>query len=221
MQRVATLYHSSIGKKYVMAITGLIGVAYVIAHMVGNLQAFPFLGGEERLNAYARSLRQLGGLLWAARLTLLIAVILHIVAAYQLTRMSLASRPSNYGYWKPRGSDYASRTMRWSGPILALFIVYHLLHLTFGTVHPTFHHGEVYANVVTGFRVWYVSAFYIVSMCALGLHLYHGAWSMFQSLGLNNDKLDRRLHLLAAAITLIVVAGNISVPLAVLTGYIS
>lgn len=221
MQRVATLYHSSIGKKYVMAITGLIGVGFVIGHMVGNLQAFPFLGGEERLNAYSRSLRELGGLLWAARLTLLIAVILHIVAAYQLTRMSLASRSSNYGYWKPRGSDYASRTMRWSGPILALFIVYHLLHLTFGSVHPNFHDGEVYANVVAGFQIWYVSAFYILSMFALGLHLYHGAWSMFQSLGLNNEKLDRRLHLLAAAITFIVVAGNISVPLAVLTGYIS
>jgi succinate dehydrogenase / fumarate reductase cytochrome b subunit len=221
VQRVATLYHSSIGKKYVMAITGLIGVGFVIGHMIGNLQAFPFLGGEEKLNAYSASLRHLGGLLLAVRLTLLIAVVLHIVAAYQLTRMSLESRPKDYSYWRPRGSDYASRTMRWSGPILALFIIYHLLHLTFGTVHPNFNHGNVYENVVTGFQVWYVSAFYIVAIFALGLHLYHGAWSMFQSLGLNNDKLNRRLHLLAAAITFILVAGNISVPLAVLAGYIS
>jgi succinate dehydrogenase / fumarate reductase cytochrome b subunit len=221
MNRVVSLYSTSIGKKYIMAVTGLIGVGFVIVHMIGNLQAFPFLGGQERLNAYSHSLRHLGGLLWAARLTLLIAVVLHIVAAYQLTRMSLASRPVDYGYWKPRGSDYASRTMRWSGPILALFIVYHLLHFTFGTVHPDFVQGDVYSNVVKGFQVWYVSALYIIAMIALGLHLYHGAWSMFQSLGLNNSKLNPVFHTIAVAITFIVVIGNISIPIAVLAGYIA
>jgi succinate dehydrogenase / fumarate reductase, cytochrome b subunit len=221
MNRVISLYSTSIGKKYIMAVTGLIGVGFVLGHMAGNLQAFPFLGGQQRLNAYALSLRHLGGLLWAVRLTLLIAVVLHIVAAYQLTRMSLASRPVDYGYWKPRGSDYASRTMRWSGPILALFIVYHLLHFTFGTVHPDFVEGDVYSNVVRGFQVWYVSAFYIVAMIALGLHLYHGAWSMFQTLGLNNSKLNGILHTIAAAISFILVIGNISIPIAVLAGYIS
>jgi succinate dehydrogenase / fumarate reductase cytochrome b subunit len=218
---VVAIYQSSIGKKYIMAVTGLIGVGFVIGHMIGNLQIFPFLGGEEKLNAYSKALRNLGGILLAVRLILLSAVILHIVAAYQLTRMSWESRPKDYLDWKPRGSDYASRTMRWSGPILALFIVYHILHLTFGTVHPDFHHGEVYANVVTGFRVWYVSAFYILGMLALGFHLYHGVWSMFQSLGLNNDKLDGRLHILAAAIAVILVVGNISIPIAVLAGYIT
>lgn len=218
--QVLTLYRSSIGKKAVMAVTGLIGYGFVTGHMIGNLQAFPFFGGREALNAYAVFLRHTHGLLWVVRATLLTAVVLHIVAAYQVTVMGWSSRPTGYKRWLPAGSDYASRTMRWSGPLLALFIVYHLLHLTLGTVHPDFVEGDVYSNVVTGFLNPWVSGFYIVSMLALGLHLYHGVWSMFQTLGWNSSKYNRPLHQLAMITTLIIVIGNISIPVAVMAGVI-
>lgn len=220
MISVAALYQSSIGKKAVMAVTGLIGFGFVIGHLIGNLQAFPFLGGADALNHYAVALRKLGPLLYLARLILLVAVVLHIVSAYQVSKMSLKNRPTDYERWTPRASDYASRTMRWSGVILALFIVYHLMHLTFGNAHPHFVHGDVYANLVSGFSVWYVSAFYILAMIALTLHLYHGVWSMFQTLGLNNPTWNKVLHRLAVISAIIIGAGNISIPIAVLIGYI-
>ena len=203
-----------------MAVTGLIGFGFVIGHLIGNLQAFPFLGGADALNHYAVALRKLGPLLYLARLILLVAVVLHIVSAYQVSKMSLKNRPTDYERWTPRASDYASRTMRWSGVILALFIVYHLMHLTFGNAHPHFVHGDVYANLVSGFSVWYVSAFYILAMIALTLHLYHGVWSMFQTLGLNNPTWNKVLHRLAVISAIIIGAGNISIPIAVLIGYI-
>ena len=220
MNRAVAFYQSSIGKKAVMAVTGIIGVGFVIGHMLGNLQAFPMLGGKEGLNNYSEFLRQTHGLLWLARSVLLTAVLLHIVAAYQLTRMSWAGRPTDYKYWYPEGSDYASRTMRWSGPILALFIIYHLLDLTFGPVNPDFVEGDVFHNLVVSFSYWNISLVYIVAMLALGLHMYHGAWSMFQSLGLNNSKYDTLLKRFAILVTVFVVAGNISIPLGVLIGII-
>ncbi len=203
-----------------MAITGLIGFGFVIGHMIGNLQAFPFLGGAHALNAYAANLRKLGGLLYFARFILFVAVVIHIVAAYQLTQMSWKNRPLNYERWTPRGSDYASRTMRWSGSILLLFIIYHLMHFTFGNVHPNFQEGDVYANVVNGFSIWYVSAFYIAAMVALALHLFHGVWSMFQTLGLNNPTYNRILHRFSAILAIVIALGNISIPIAVMAGYI-
>ncbi len=204
-----------------MAVTGIIGYGFLVGHMIGNLQAFPFFGGREALNAYAEFLRSTHGLLWVARGVLMVALAMHIVAAYQLTRMSQTGRPVAYVKWNPAGgSDYASRTMRWSGAIVGLFIVYHLMHFTFGNAHPDFVSGDVYHNVVSGFQSWYVSLFYIVAMVALGFHLYHGAWSMFQSLGLNNPKYDPLIRKLAALITFVIVAGNISMPLAVLGGII-
>lgn len=218
MSRAVSLYRSSIGKKYIMAVTGLIGYGFVLGHMAGNLQMFM---GPEQMNHYAVVLRNLGALLYVARITLLAAVLLHIVAAYQLTRMSLVSRPIEYDHWKDVGSNYASRTMRWSGPIILLFLIYHLLDFTFGPTNPNFVPGEVYGNVISSFSVWYISAFYIVALLALGLHLYHGAWSMFQSLGMINPKYDPLIRKLTAAITLIIVLGFISIPIAVMTGYLS
>lgn len=218
MNRVFTFYNSSIGKKVVMAVTGLIGFGYVVAHMAGNLQVF---AGPAKLNAYATFLKSNMALLWSARSILLIAVVLHIVASYQLARMSLKSRPVSYDHWRPVASNYASRTMRWSGPLIGLFIIYHLLHLTTGVVHPDFQERDVYANVIKGFRVWYISAIYIVAMLALGLHLYHGAWSMFQSLGINHPQYNGLIRALATIITIIVVVGFISIPLAVLLGFLS
>jgi succinate dehydrogenase / fumarate reductase, cytochrome b subunit len=216
MISVATLYESSIGKKAVMAVTGLIGVGFVIGHLIGNLQAFPFLGGAEALNQYAVNLRKLGPLLTFARLVLVVSVILHIVAAYQLARLSQKNRAIGYEKWVPRGSDYASRTMRWSGPIVLLFLIYHLMHFTWGNAHSDFIPGDVYGNLVRGFSVWYISAFYIVAMIALFFHLYHGVRSMFQTLGWNNQMLYR----LSAVLSILLAAGNISIPLAVLAGYI-
>lgn len=214
------LYRSTIGKKAIMAVTGFIGFGFVIGHLVGNLQAFPFLGGAEAIDAYAKFLRNTHGLLWVARGVLLWAVVTHIVTAYQLWSISKSARPASYSQWDPAAATYASRTMRWSGPLLLLFIVYHLLHFTFGTVHPSFEEGHVYDNLVRGFQVWYVSAFYIVAMLALCLHLYHGIWSMFQSLGWNTARYDKPLKQFSAIFAILIALGNISIPVAVLTGII-
>jgi succinate dehydrogenase / fumarate reductase cytochrome b subunit len=222
MDRVATLYNSTIGKKAIMAVTGIIGVGYVVAHMIGNLQAFPIFGGREGINSYAVFLRHTHGALWIARAVLLVAVILHIVVAYQLARISQQGRPIDYRFWKPAGgSNYASRTMRWTGPILLLFIIYHLLDMTFGRVHPGFQELHPYENLVSGFSNPVVAGVYIVGMIALGFHLYHGIWSMFSSLGLNNWKYNAALRSIAAAVTFVVVIGFIAVPIGVLTGIIS
>ena len=215
---VATFWNSTVGKKIVMALTGAIGLGYLIAHMTGNLLVFR---GAAKIDAYAGFLKSNLGLLWSVRAILLVAVIAHIVAAFQLARISQKSRPITYKRWRPVGSDFASRTMRWTGPIVGIFIVYHLLHFTLGTVHPDFHEGQVYHNITAGFRVWYVSAFYIVAMLALFSHLYHGAWSMFQSVGLNNPKYNRLVRTLATIMTIVLVVGFISIPVAVLFGFIS
>jgi succinate dehydrogenase cytochrome b subunit len=217
MNRALAIYHSSIGKKAIMAATGMIGIGFVIGHMIGNLQVFQ---GPEKLNAYAAALRAYPALLYFVRAVLLGAVILHIIAAYQLSRMSWESRSQNYERWKPVSSDYASRTMRWSGPILLLFIIYHLLDFTFGTVNPDFVPGDAYHNVISSFTAWYITAFYVVSMLALGLHMYHGIWSMFQSIGLNSPKYNTYWKNLAVVITGIVVVGNIVMPLAVFLGFV-
>jgi len=201
-----------------MAVTGAIGWGYLIAHMTGNLLVFR---GAAKIDAYAGFLKSNLSLLWTVRSILFVAVIAHIVAAFQLARISQKSRPIGYERWRPVGSDFASRTMRWTGPIVGIFIVYHLLHFTLGTVHPDFHAGQVYHNITTGFRVWYASAFYIVAMLALFGHLYHGTWSMFQSVGVNHPKYNRSVRILATIISVLIVLGFISIPVAVLLGFIS
>jgi succinate dehydrogenase / fumarate reductase cytochrome b subunit len=218
MTRALTFYRSSIGKKVVMAITGLILFGFVIGHMLGNLQVFI---GANQMNAYAAMLKANAALLWGVRLVLLVAVIWHIVAAVQLTRMSLRGRPEGYHYKDVIQADYAARTMRWSGPIIAVFVVYHLLHFTTGSVHPHFNAHDVYRNVISGFRVWPVAVFYVIAMVALAFHLWHGVWSMFQTLGLINPKSDKLIHRLAVIATLAIAIGFISVPMAVLAGLIS
>jgi succinate dehydrogenase / fumarate reductase, cytochrome b subunit len=218
MTRALTFYRTSLGKKVVMAITGLILFGFVVGHVLGNLQVFL---GAAQMNAYAALLKDKAGLLWTVRLGLLVAVVLHIVAAVQLTRMSQRSRPEGYHYKDVIQADYAARTMRWSGPIIAVFVVYHLLHFTTGDVHPRFDAHDVYRNVIIGFSVWPVAVFYIIAMVALGFHLWHGVWSMFQSLGLNNPKTDAMVRRFAVVATLAIVIGFISIPLAVLAGLIS
>ena len=211
------LYRSAVGKKAAMAASGLVLFGFVLVHLLGNLQVFL---GAEKLNAYSRFLHNLGGLLWAARLILLGAVLIHIVAAYQVAAMQRAARPIGYARRQNLASTYASRTMKYGGVVILLFIVYHLLHLTFGNAHPTFNPVDVYANVVTGFRVVPVALFYIAAQLALGLHLRHGVWSLFQSAGIHGSRLDGQLKLGAAAFAAFVTLGNISIPVAVLAGLV-
>lgn len=220
MNRLQALWDSSVGKKTVMAVTGLIGVLYVIGHMVGNLQIFQ---GAERINAYGRMLHgPLNELLWVVRVVLIVAVVLHVVAAWQLTMRDRAARPTAYARRVPQVSTLASRTMRWGGVLLLVFIVIHILHFTTGTIRPagTFTEGDVYQNAVSSFRIPWIAAFYIVSMVALAMHLYHGAWSSFRSLGVappSPNPLKRRL---ALVIAIVVAAGFALVPIAVLSGLV-
>lgn len=221
LARTASFYRSTIGKKAVMAVTGVIGFGFVIGHLLGNLQ---FYLGPEALNDYAAGLRANPGLLLVARLTLLTAVILHIVAAVQLVSQNGSARPDRYRVWTARKSSYASRTMKFSGPLIGLFIVYHLLHLTFGSAHSNFRHGanglpDVYHNVVTGFSQIPVAVAYIAAMAMLGLHLSHGVWSMFQSIGWNHPRYSPLIRKFAVLITVLIVLGNISIPLSVLLGF--
>jgi succinate dehydrogenase / fumarate reductase cytochrome b subunit len=219
MQREATFFGSSIGMKVVMAVTGLVLLGFVIGHMIGNLQIYM---GPEPLNAYAEFLRHFlhGQGLWLVRGGLLVAVGLHIWAATVLTLGNWSARPVGYRKWQARESTYASRTMVWSGPILALFIVYHILQLTTGQAHPDFVVGDVYRNVVIAFSNPFVSAFYILAMLALGLHMYHGLWSMLQTLGLSSLHWNPWRKRIALAVAVVVVVGNISIPLAVLAGVV-
>jgi succinate dehydrogenase / fumarate reductase, cytochrome b subunit len=219
------LYRSAVGKKAVMAVTGILLFGFVLGHMVGNLKLYE---GPQVLNAYAAFLRTMGepalppsGLLWLVRVVLLAAVALHIWAAWELTRQSQRARPKPYAARPRLHTTYASRTMRWGGVILLLFIVYHLLHLTWGTLHPSFVPGDVYHNVVSGFQVWWVAAFYIAAQVALGFHLYHGLWSLFQSLGWSAPRFNLWRNGFAHAFAWIVTLGNISFPLAVLAGLVT
>jgi succinate dehydrogenase / fumarate reductase cytochrome b subunit len=237
---------SSLAKKYIMALSGLVLVGFVTGHMVGNLQMFLH---PDWINEYAYKLKTLPyGLLWVVRLTLLVAVAAHIVTAFLLVLENHRARPERYVEKAQLQASFASRTMRYSGGILLLFIIFHIMHFTVQNVHPEFkelettlqgvgtmHHvyeklaasgkttvHDVYSMVVHGFspRYWYVSVFYIVSMALLCLHLMHGISSMFQSLGLRNAPWRRRLDRLALVVAVLVFAGFVSIPLASLTGLI-
>lgn len=217
-----TAYRSTIGRKAVMAVTGLLLFGFVVAHMVGNLKIFT---GADYFNEYAEGLRSFGApilghgqFLWLMRVGLLAAVLAHIGAALSLTRTSKLARPVSYVKHTPTTSSYASRTMRWGGVVIALFVVYHLLHFTTGQAHPEFRRGDVYHNVISGFEVWYVSAFYILANVALGLHLFHGLWSMFQTLGRGSGRFTRQVRAFSVLGAVAITLGNVSIPVAVLTG---
>jgi len=220
-------YRSAIGKKAVMAVTGVILFGWIFLHMVGNLKLYM---GPVHLNEYAHWLRALGtpampesAALWITRVILLVAVVLHIHAAYALTMMNRDARPVDYQRRDYVTATYASRTMRWGGVIILLFIIYHLAHLTFGKpVAPpaAFIQDDVYHNVVSGFQVWWVAAIYILANLALGLHLYHGLWSMFGSVGAAHKRFNLWKRTFATAFAAIITLANISFPLAVLTGFV-
>ena len=219
MDASRTFLGSTIGKKIVMAGSGAILAAFVLAHMLGNLQLYL---GADALNAYSVWLREVlhGAGLWIVRAVLLVALALHVWAAASLTAADRAARPVRYREFEPRESTYASRTMRWSGVLLFAFVVYHLLDLTFGTVNPSFQSGNVFHNVVASFRVVPVALLYVVAMLLLWLHLRHGMWSMLRTLGLGHPRYERMAQRFAAAFATVVVAGNVSFPLAVLFGFV-
>jgi succinate dehydrogenase / fumarate reductase cytochrome b subunit len=203
----------------VMAVTGIILFAFVIGHLLGNLQVFE---GPAKLNAYGAFLHSIGEFLWPVRIILLIAVTLHIVATVQLALRKKRARPIEYSVKKAIASSYASRTMYWSGPIVLAFIIFHLLHLTAGYIHPgaAYIEGDVYHNVVSGFQVWWVSLSYIVAISLLGLHLRHGLWSMFQTLGIHQPQYTVRFKKAAMVIALLITLGYISIPISVLLGLV-
>jgi succinate dehydrogenase / fumarate reductase, cytochrome b subunit len=221
-------YRSSVGKKAVMAVTGVILFGWVFLHMVGNLKLYM---GPEHLNEYAYFLRSMfgpavpeSGMLWLSRIILLVCVILHIHAAWALTMMNREARPVGYHDRAYVKGTYAARTMRWGGVIIALFVVYHLLHLTTGQAHHDFKEVDgrvdVYHNVVTGFQVWWVAAIYVLANLALGLHLYHGVWAMFSSVGVTHQRFDNWRRAFATAFAVIITLANVSFPLTVLAGLV-
>jgi succinate dehydrogenase cytochrome b subunit len=226
MTWLVNFYRSTIGKKIIMAVTGLIGIAFVIGHMLGNLQVFI---GQDKFDGYAATLHgPLAELLWGVRIVLVVSVLLHVLMAWQLTQRAKAARPTGYKKREAQVSTLASRTMRWGGVLLVVFIVLHILHFTLGTIDPTgvFHttdakgRHDIYGVVVASFRIWWVSAFYILTMIFLGLHLYHGAWSSLRTLGVarpSGHPLKRRI---SAVIAFAVWLGFTLVPLGVLAGIV-
>jgi succinate dehydrogenase / fumarate reductase, cytochrome b subunit len=216
MNTLLKFWRSTIGKKVVMGVTGLIGLGFVIGHMAGNLQAF---SGAEKLDAYGALLHgPLHELVLLARVVLIGAVILHITAAYQLTMLSRAARPVDYAGRKPQVSTFASRTLRWGGVLLLVFIVFHILHFTIGSVHPDFVEGKIYRNLLVGFQNKWVAVFYLISMASLAMHLFHGAWSSMRTLGLAKQSAHPLKRYLPVALAVVVSCGFAAIPLAFLLG---
>ncbi len=218
MSRLLSFARSTIGLKVLMAVSGLIGIGFVLGHMSGNLLMFK---GPEAMQAYAKLLRTSMPLLWAVRLALLAAVVVHAWSAWTLTQRSRAARPQDYAERRPQVSTLAARTMRWGGVLLLGFIVFHLLDLTLGTLNPRFEHLDPYNNVVHSLRRPAVALLYAAAMAALGLHLYHGAWAAVRTLGLARPS-ARPLHrTVAVAVAVLVAGGFLIVPVATLAGLFS
>jgi succinate dehydrogenase / fumarate reductase, cytochrome b subunit len=216
VRRNPAFYETTIGKKSVMAVTGAILYLYILAHLAGNLLIY---GGREGINNYARLLHARAPLLWTARVILLAAVIVHMVTSLQLWWLNRhVARPIGYVRKKDIPPAYASGTMMWSGPVIAGFVVFHVLHLTTGSLGLPFHEFDAYGNVVGGFRIAWVTALYVIAMIFLSMHLYHGFWSLFQSLGVSHPPVNRKLKYLAHVLAIAIAAGFISIPVMVLTG---
>jgi succinate dehydrogenase / fumarate reductase cytochrome b subunit len=211
------LYSSTLGKKYLMAVTGVLLFGFVVGHMAGNLQLYL---GAEIYNAYAHKLQSLGLLLWLVRAVLLSIVGVHIFVAIQLWLRNRASRPVKYRVFNPPAVDYAAKTMIFSGPIIGLFILYHLADFTIGWANPDFIRGDVYHNVLSSFQVPWIAGIYILANLLLAIHLYHGLWSLFQTLGWDHPRWGRFRRWLAVGFAAVIGAGNVSMPLAVLTGVV-
>ncbi|BDU76976.1 succinate dehydrogenase cytochrome b subunit [Mesoterricola sediminis] len=210
---------TSVGKKVVMAVTGIVLFGFVTVHMLGNLQAYM---GREALNHYAEFLHTMvhGGGIWVFRGVMLAAVVLHGWAALSLTLANRAARPVGYRAQQYRAATFSSRTMRWTGVFLAFFVLYHLMHLTVGTCHPSFDRADPYHNFVTGFQQPLAAAIYVVAQVCLGIHMWHGVWSMTQTLGWSHPRYDTCRKRFAYVMAILVAGVNISFPVAVLAGVI-
>ena len=215
MYVLSRFWQSTIGKKIVMAVTGIIGILFVIGHMSGNLLMFK---GQEAMSHYAQLLRTSLPLLWSVRIGLISAVVLHAVAAYQLTMRSRAARPDGYAERRPQVTTFAARTIRWGGVLLLVFIVAHLLQLTIGAIHPDFTHLDPYNNVRILLSNPLMAAFYVLAMAALGLHLYHGSWAVVRTLGVARPSAQPLKRRVALAIAIIVAAGFMIIPIAAVLG---
>lgn len=226
---ILDLYRSEVGKKYAMALSGIVLLGFVVAHMIGNLHIYE---GAEKMNEYGEFLRDFGHpilprhvFLWVfLRIPLALAFAVHIHAAYALTYVNAKARPDKYQ--QPRqwlAASYASRTMRWSGTIVLLFLLWHLADLTWGFAfaNPDFVRGLPYENVVASLTRVGVAAIYVVANIALGFHVFHGTWSLFQSIGINNPRFNRWRRWLAQGVATLIVLGNLSFPIAVVTGAVA
>ncbi len=224
MAAVMTLTRSSIGKKVIMAVTGLVWIGFVFFHMYGNLKAF---GGAEYFNHYAESLRELGAPIFARlhllillRIIVTVSVILHVWAAVTLTQTAWKARPQSYEMKRIVQANYASITMRYGGAVIFFFLIYHLAHFTWGWLPGRFVRGDAYGNLVAGFQNPFNVVLYLVAVTALGFHLYHGTWSLFQTLGFNNQQYDKGLRGFALLLALVIAVGFAVVPLSVMFGIV-
>ena len=223
-RELSSLYESTIGKKIAMALAGFVLFGYLIVHLIGNLKVFT---GEQHFNEYSAWLRAFGApmlghsqFLWLVRIVLLAALLVHVVASIQLYTRSRAARQVRYAKYNPEVFSRASRTMAWGGIAILLFVIYHVLHLTTGDVHPQFEAHQAYRNLVNGFRSPLPSIIYVVGMIAVGMHLYHGLWSATQTMGWNNKNYNRLRRPIAMTIAIAITAGFLLVPLAVWTGMV-
>jgi succinate dehydrogenase / fumarate reductase cytochrome b subunit len=222
---ILRFYSTAVGKKWVMAVTGVALMLFVLAHMIGNLKLFL---SREEMNLYGEALRDLGGhlvprtsLLWLLRVGLVAAFALHVHAAAALTVVNRRARPERYASKRTYvAADYASRTMRWTGVIVGLFLLFHLMDLTWGNANGDFVRGDPYNNLVHSFERAPVAAVYVAANLALALHLYHGAWSIFQSMGINNPRYNGVRRTFAQAFATVVLVGNLTFPVAVQLGLV-
>ena len=229
MERALTLTKTTIGKKAIMAASGVAMLGFVVGHLSGNLKAF---AGAEAFNEYAVWLRTMPGLLWGARIALLGALFAHMAAAFSLWSRNRVARKSRYAKKKDLATDYAAKTMYWSGPILFFYLVFHLVHLTFGGMifgeeaavfgieGYTWDHSNPYNNLVQGFQHWAIVVPYVLGVIALGMHLFHGIWSAFQTVGLNHTRYNHLRRDLAIALAVFLTLGFLSLPFAVVMGWL-
>jgi succinate dehydrogenase cytochrome b subunit len=224
MSWFSSFYRSALGKKAVMALTGLVFWGFVLGHMAGNLKLFL---GAEAINHYAEWLREVGepllprtGLLWVARIVLIASLILHVHAAVALTAINRKARPQGYSRHEMQNANFAARTMRWSGFALLAFVIYHLMHMTWGNAHPDFVRGDVHHNLVVAFSSGLVVAIYVIAMILLAMHLLHGLWSLFQSLGWNHPRYNPWRRVFAVVFALVISLGFIAVPVSIALGLV-
>ena len=228
MSRFKSLYSNSVGKKFIAAFTGVILLGFLLGHMAGNLKVFTGSSpeGVPHIDEYGQFLKDFGKPvlpamvgLWVARIVLLLSLVLHVWSVSQLAIQNARARPVKYVRTRKRAASFAALWMMFSGIVILAFVIFHILHFTTGTIRlGDFEHGYVYNNLHSSFGKWYVSFGYAAVMVVIGVHLFHGVWSLFQTLGLDNPDRNRMLRTVAVVLTIVITAGFAVVPMAFLTG---